>query len=113
MIGAYASLQTTQCVVNERYSHTIPLMCIDLHCRSVITVREGQFWHTSAAIEFPHQIFRGPCHPKPITRCHVALFDKIYLIYAKCNLHIGYISWCIGCNSNGVEILTISLLLMI
>jgi hypothetical protein len=43
------------------------------------TVREGQFRHTSAKIEFPHQIFRGPRHLKPIIRCHVALFDKIYL----------------------------------
>jgi hypothetical protein len=53
------------------------------------TVREGQFWHTSAEIEFPHQMFRGPHHFKPITRCHVALFDKMYLIYAKSDLHVG------------------------
>jgi hypothetical protein len=24
-----------------------------------------------------------------IERCHIALFDKIYLIYAKSDLHIG------------------------
>jgi hypothetical protein len=48
----------------------------------VCTVREGQFRHTSAEIEFPHQIFKGPHHPKPITRCHVALSGKIYLIYS-------------------------------
>jgi hypothetical protein len=29
-------------------------------------------------------------HPKPITRCHVTLFDKIYLIYAESDLHVGY-----------------------
>jgi hypothetical protein len=42
-----------------------------------ITVREGRFRQLSAEIEFPHHIFRGPRHSKPITRCHVALFDKI------------------------------------
>jgi hypothetical protein len=41
------------------------------------TVHEGWFRQTSAEIEFPCQIFTGPHHPKPITRCHVALFDKI------------------------------------
>jgi hypothetical protein len=52
------------------------------------TILEGQVWHTGAEIEFPHQIFRGPCHPKTITRCLVALFDKIYFIYAKSDLHV-------------------------
>lgn len=28
-------------------------------------------------IEFPRQVVRGPCHPKPITRLHVALLTKI------------------------------------
>jgi hypothetical protein len=55
---------------------------------SITTVREGQFRQTSAKIEFPHQICRGPYHPKPITRCHVALFDKIYLIYAEIDPHV-------------------------
>jgi hypothetical protein len=54
--------------------------------RNSATVREGQF----REIEFPHQI--GPCHPKPITKCHVALFDNIYLIYAKSDLHVGYMT---------------------
>jgi hypothetical protein len=40
-------------------------------------VREGQFLHTSAEIEFPRQIFRGPRHLKPIIRCHVELFNKL------------------------------------
>jgi hypothetical protein len=52
------------------------------------TVREGQFQQTSTEIEFPHHIFRGPRHPKPITRCHVALLNKIYLIYAESDPHV-------------------------
>jgi hypothetical protein len=40
------------------------------------TIREGQFRHTSVEIEFLHQIFKSPHHPKPITRCHVALLTK-------------------------------------
>jgi hypothetical protein len=47
------------------------------HSKYLNTVCEGQFRQLFAEIEFPHQIFRGPRHPKPITRCHVALFDKI------------------------------------
>jgi hypothetical protein len=41
------------------------------------TIRGGQFRHLCAEIEFPYQIFRGPYHPEPITRCYVAIFDKI------------------------------------
>jgi hypothetical protein len=54
-------------------------------------------------LNFPHQSFRGSCRPKPITRCHVALFDKISLIYAESNLHVVYLvfillSFCQGEN---------------
>jgi hypothetical protein len=41
------------------------------------TVRGGQFQHLCVEIEFLHQILRSPHHLEPITRCHVALFDKI------------------------------------
>jgi hypothetical protein len=67
------------------FAITLNSLCIPLG----MTIREGQFRHTSAKIEFPHHIFRSPHHPKPITRC---IFDKIYLIYTKSNLHVGYIT---------------------
>jgi hypothetical protein len=58
----------------------------------ITTICEGQSRHTNVEIEFLHQIFRGPRHPKPIRRCHVTLFDKIDLIYAESDLHIGYLT---------------------